>query len=132
MIVAHFSPLQQISFMYVNSILSKDSSQRLKLTKDSLQHHSSWVTMLTLWFRSTEAHRGKKYVWQGSLYQIAHLVSTWPRNTLNRGPLSSYTLLEKWGFVLWTIYVPKNNKIGWLKYTYKNLPCVTLGDSHVF
>jgi hypothetical protein len=47
-------------------------------------------------------------------------------------PLSSYTLLEKWGFILWTVYVPKKNKISWLKYTYKNLPYITLGDSHVF
>jgi hypothetical protein len=30
------------------------------------------------------------------------------------------------------IYTPKNNKIGWLKYTHKNLPYITLGDSHVF
>jgi hypothetical protein len=89
MIVAHFSPLQQISFMYVNSKLSNDSSERLKLTKGSLQHRSSWVTMLTLWFRCTEGPYDKAFISNCSFG--IYMTKEYNKYV----PLSSYKLLEK-------------------------------------
>jgi hypothetical protein len=89
MIVAHFSPSQQISFMYVNSILSKDSSEGLKITKGSLQHRSSWVMMLTLWFRCTEGPYDKAFISNCSfgIYLT--------KEYIKYVRLSSYKLLEK-------------------------------------